>query len=72
MLRTLYVPACSAGAVYAPESLVVFDDLGAGEGQLIAVSEGAEATMPFRPASVPIDAFNAAILDQIDFTPRTS
>ena len=56
----------------APESLVVFDDLGAGEGQLIAVSEGAEATMPFRPASVPIDAFNAAILDQIDFTPRTS
>jgi microcompartment protein CcmK/EutM len=53
-----------------PESLVVFDDLGAGEGQLIAVSEGAEATMPFRPAAVPIDAYNAAILDSVEFTPR--
>jgi ethanolamine utilization protein EutN len=53
-----------------PESLVVFDDLGAGEGQLIAVSEGAEATMPFRPASVPIDAYNAAILDTVEFTPH--
>lgn len=53
-----------------PESLVVFDELGAAEGQLIAVSEGAEATMPFRPASVPIDAYNAAILDSFEFSAR--
>ncbi|MDP7349285.1 MAG: EutN/CcmL family microcompartment protein, partial [Phycisphaeraceae bacterium] len=36
-----------------PESLVVFDDLGAGEGQIIAVSEGREATMPWYPQNVP-------------------
>ena len=48
-----------------PESLVVYDHLGAGQGQLIAVSEGAEATMPFRPKSVVLDAYCAAILDNI-------
>lgn len=51
-----------------PESLVVFDHLGAGVGQVIAVSEGAEATMPFRPRSVPLDAYCAAILDNIQIT----
>jgi len=50
-----------------PESLVVFDDLGAGVGQIIAVSEGREAAMPFHPDRVCIDAYNAAILDHIEF-----
>jgi len=50
-----------------PESLIVFDQLGAGPGQLIAVSEGREATMPFWPDRVPIDAYCAAILDSLDF-----
>jgi ethanolamine utilization protein EutN len=46
------------------ESLIVYDDLGAGEGDLIAFTESREATMPFYPEKrVPIDAFNAAILD---------
>ena len=49
-----------------PESLVVFDNLGAGIGQLIAVSEGAEATQPFRPDRVPYDAYASAILDTLD------
>ncbi len=49
-----------------PESLVVYDELGAGVGQLIAVSEGREASMPFYPRHVPIDAYNAAILDAIE------
>lgn len=52
-----------------PESLVVFDRSGAGVGQLIAVSEGGEATMPFRPDRVPIDAYCAAILDHVEFAP---
>ena len=57
-----------------PESLVVFDELGAGDGQLIAVSEGREATMPFYPDKVPIDAYAAAILDavHIDEKPQDS
>lgn len=56
-----------------PESLVVFDQLGAGVGQLIAVSEGREACMPFHPDRVPIDAYAAAILDTVEVTvrPRT-
>jgi microcompartment protein CcmK/EutM len=48
------------------ETLVVWDDLGAGEGSLIAVSEGGEAAQPFRPQDKPIDAYCAAILDAID------
>lgn len=48
-----------------PQSLVVFDELGAGVGQIIAVSEGREAAMPFHPQRVPIDAYCAAIMDQI-------
>jgi ethanolamine utilization protein EutN len=48
------------------EELVVYDELGAGLGSLIAISEGAEAAQPFRPELKPIDAYNAAILDQID------
>ena len=55
-----------------PESLVVFDQLGAGEGQLIAVSEGREATMPFFPGKVPIDAYAAAILDRVELTPPST
>jgi ethanolamine utilization protein EutN len=48
------------------EPLVVYDDLGAGEGSLIAFSEGAEAAQPFRPEIKPIDAYNAALLDSVE------
>ena len=56
----------SRRAAPMPESLVVFDELGAGFGQIIAVSEGREACMPFYPDRVPIDAYCAAILDRVD------
>lgn len=49
-----------------PESLVVFDQLGAGEGDLIAFTEGREAANPFNPDNVPLDAYCAAILDRVD------
>ena len=45
------------------EEVVVLDELGAGLGSRIALSEGREAAMPFFPAVKPIDAYNAAILD---------
>jgi microcompartment protein CcmK/EutM len=48
------------------EEIVVWDDHGAGLGSLIAVSEGAEATQPFRPDLKPVDAYASAILDSID------
>lgn len=51
-----------------PEALVVYDELGAGVGQVIAVSEGREAAQPFWPQRVPIDAYCAAILDRVEVT----
>lgn len=47
------------------EELVVYDELGAGVGSMIAFSEGGEAAQPFHPNDKPIDAYNAAILDTI-------
>jgi ethanolamine utilization protein EutN len=47
------------------EEVVVFDELGAGLGSRIAISEGREAAMPFHPEVKPLDAYNAAILDNL-------
>ncbi|QDS89476.1 Ethanolamine utilization protein EutN/carboxysome [Rosistilla oblonga] len=48
------------------ELLVTWDELGAGNGDLIALAEGPEAAQPFQPQIKCIDAYNAAILDHID------
>jgi microcompartment protein CcmK/EutM len=50
------------------EEMVVWDENGAGMGSLIAVSEGAEATQPFRPELKAVDAYAAAILDSVDLS----
>ena len=43
---------------------VVYDNLGAHDGDLIAFTESGEASRPFLPEKrVPCDAYNAAILD---------
>ncbi len=47
--------------------IAVLDELGAGLGSRIALSEGREAAMPFYPEVKPIDAYNAAILDTLEF-----
>jgi len=49
-------------------SLVVYDNLGADQGHVIGFVEGSEATAPF-PDPTPVDAFNAALVDQIFYTP---
>jgi ethanolamine utilization protein EutN len=51
------------------EPFVIYDELGASRGSLIAVSEGAEAAAPFYPDSKPLDGYNAAILDTINIEP---
>jgi ethanolamine utilization protein EutN len=56
----------SGDLVQRGEPIVVFDELGAREGALIAISEGAEAAAPFYPETKPIDAYNAAILDHLE------
>jgi carbon dioxide concentrating mechanism protein CcmL len=49
-------------------SPVVYDDIGAGIGQTIGYVEGREAAQPFdRPT--PIDAINAALVDEIYYSP---
>ena len=52
----------------AQPTLVVFDDLGAGIGDVIGIVEGAEAMAPFSHA-MPIDAINVAIFDRIRYQP---
>ena len=49
------------------ETVVVWDELGAGHGSRIAMSEGPEASRPFIPEMKAIDAYNSAILDDLDF-----
>ena len=48
------------------EDFVILDELGAGMGQQIGVSEGTEAAMPFQPAKKPVDAYCACLLDSVD------
>jgi ethanolamine utilization protein EutN len=54
-----------AGAEPAAEEMVVWDQLSAGDGTLIALADGAEAAQPFRPEVKPVDAYCAALLDHI-------
>lgn len=49
-----------------PDAIVVWDELGAAVGSIIAVADGAEAAQPFRPNLKPVDAYNSAILDEIN------
>ena len=53
----------------ATEPLVAWDDLGAGDGQIVAFSEGGEAAQPFRPLDKPIDASIAALIDHLELEP---
>lgn len=53
-----------------PDLVVVWDDLGAGTGARIAVSDGAEAAQPFRPEMKAVDAYCSAILDTIHIDPE--
>lgn len=49
-------------------SLVIYDALGGGVGQTVGFVEGREAAQPF-PQSPPIDAINAALVDEIFYNP---
>ena len=49
-------------------SLVVYDNLGGGVGQTIGFVEGREAAQPFAECP-PIDAINAALVDEVYYSP---
>ena len=48
------------------KALIAIDELGAGEGQLVAFTEGREAVNPFWPGAVPVDAYCALLVDAVD------
>ena len=48
------------------DAVVVYDQLAAGLGSRIALSESREAAAPFYPETKPVDAYNAAILDTVN------
>ena len=49
-------------------SVVVYDSLGGGAGQTVGFIEGREAAAPFDQPT-PIDAINAALVDEIFYRP---
>lgn len=49
-------------------SLVAYDNLGAGDGDIVGIVEGAEATAPF-DYDIPIDAITVAIFDSLHYEP---
>ena len=51
------------------KQLVVADQLGPGVDQMIAFTEGREAANPYWPNNVPVDAYCALIVENMDFQP---
>ncbi|MEK6269927.1 MAG: carbon dioxide concentrating mechanism protein CcmL [Planctomycetales bacterium] len=47
------------------DELVLYDQLGAGLGSRVALSESREAAAPFFPEKKPVDACNAALIDHL-------
>ena len=57
--------ALRAGGPPDGEDFVLLDELGAGLGERVGVSECVEAAVPFYPTKKPVDAYCACILDSI-------
>ena len=49
-------------------SLIAYDNIGAGDGDIVGIVEGAEATAPFA-FPIPIDAITVAIFDSLSYQP---
>ena len=54
----------------AQHSLIAYDNIGAGDGDIVGIVEGAEATAPFDYA-IPIDAITVAIFESLSYQPPT-
>jgi microcompartment protein CcmK/EutM len=50
-------------------SVVVADRLSPGEGELIGIVEGAEATNAYYPGTAPVDAYCALVVRDYEFKP---
>ncbi len=64
--------ACEKAPALTPQfTLVAYDNLGAGDGDIVGIVEGAEATAPF-DHPIPIDAITVAIFDSLSYEPPTA
>ncbi len=61
---------CARNGRGGGKTLVAIDELGAAEGQMVAFTEGREASNPFWPDSAPVDAYCALIADVIEVQPQ--
>ncbi len=70
LTRAEYAAGLDAPAQPTKEpSLVVYDDLGGSVGHTVGFVEGREAACPFSQ-SAPVDAYNAALVDELFFSPQ--
>lgn len=61
--------ACSTPPpISSQSSFLTYDNLGAGEGDIVGIVEGAEATAPF-DYDIPIDAITVAIFESLNYQP---
>lgn len=61
--------ACQKSPSISPQSsFVAYDNMGAGDGDIVGIVEGAEATAPF-DFPIPIDAITVAIFDSLSYEP---
>jgi microcompartment protein CcmK/EutM len=58
--------ALAGGSPRRGEEVIAFDELGASPGSIVGLGEGGEAANPFRPVKVPVDAYCACLIDQIN------
>jgi ethanolamine utilization protein EutN len=65
--RTLLVlqPIAADGSAFG-RTLVAVDSVGAGVGETVFFVRGKEASFPFHPTEVPVDAGIVGIVDQVD------
>lgn len=70
--REVFPRGSAAPATLSREpSLVVYDNLGGGIGDVIGFVEGREAAQPLDPPAA-IDAINAALIDHVFYQPPAS
>jgi len=67
--RQQFAAALESSAGVGPEpSLVVYDSMGGAPGHVIGYIEGREAAQPFEQPT-PVDAINAALVDEMFYNP---
>ena len=66
VVQPLSLAALAEGETPTSDTLVAWDEWGAGLHSQVAISEGGEAAQPFRPNLKPVDTYLAAILDQLE------